>query len=97
MPGIEDFGIVPVEAMATGAPVIALGEGGALDTVIPGTSGVLVPPGSDDKVIAGLAEAMSTFTPGDLDSRQIRTWAEGFSRENFRNRMSTVVDDVLVP
>ncbi|PBC42476.1 hypothetical protein CJ178_13530 [Rhodococcus sp. ACPA4] len=33
MPGVEDFGIVPVEAMATGTPVIALDEGGALDTV----------------------------------------------------------------
>jgi glycosyltransferase involved in cell wall biosynthesis len=95
MPGIEDFGIVPVEAMATGTPVIALGEGGALDTVIPGTSGLLVAAGDDDEVVAGLARAMSTFSSADYDSRKIRTWAEGFSRKNFGERMEEVVDDVL--
>ncbi|WP_207840689.1 glycosyltransferase [Williamsia soli] len=95
MPGIEDFGIVPVEAMATGAPVIALGAGGALDTVIPGSTGKLVTPGTDDDVVAGLAEAMSTFETSEHDSREIRTWAEGFSRHNFGERMAKVVDDVL--
>ena len=95
MPGVEDFGIVPVEAMACGAPVIALGEGGALDTVIPGSTGVLVTPGDDEAVVMGLAEAMSTFTARDLDSRAIRNWAENFSRTNFGERMSGVVDGVL--
>src|SRR5207342_1828247 len=40
-PGVEDFGIVPVEAMAAGAPVIAFGRGGALETVIDGVTGCL--------------------------------------------------------
>ena len=40
-PGEEDFGIVPVEVMASGRPVIAYGRGGALDTVIPGKTGLL--------------------------------------------------------
>ena len=43
LPGEEDFGIVPVEAQACGRPVVALGRGGALDTVLPGVTGVLVP------------------------------------------------------
>lgn len=95
MPGIEDFGIVPVEAMATGTPVIALGEGGALDTVIPGTSGMLVATGDDDEVAAGFARAMSSFASGDYDPRRVRTWAEGFSRKNFGERMEKVVGDVV--
>ncbi|WP_415394684.1 glycosyltransferase [Rhodococcus globerulus] len=95
MPGVEDFGIVPVEAMATGTPVIALGEGGALDTVIPGKSGVLVSPGDDTKVVSGLAEAMEAFDPSDFDSKVIRAWAEGFSRKAFGENMIRVVDDVL--
>ena len=41
LPGEEDFGIVPVEAQACGRPVVALGRGGALDTVIDGETGVL--------------------------------------------------------
>ncbi|MCJ0906121.1 glycosyltransferase [Rhodococcus sp. ARC_M6] len=95
MPGVEDFGIVPVEAMATGTPVIALGEGGALDTVIPGETGVLVSPGDDSKVVSGLAEAMENFDPSDFDSRKIRSWAERFSRKAFGENMTRVVDDVI--
>ena len=95
MPGVEDFGIVPVEAMATGTPVIALGEGGALDTVIPGKSGVLVSPGDDAKVVSGLAVAMETFDPNAFDAKVIRAWAEGFSQKAFRENMVRVVDGVL--
>ncbi|NHE67672.1 glycosyltransferase family 4 protein [Rhodococcus sp. D-46] len=95
MPGVEDFGIVPVEAMATGTPVIALGEGGALDTVIPGKSGLLVAPGDDAKVVGGLAEAMETFDPNDFDAKAIRAWAEGFSRKAFGENMMRTVDAVL--
>jgi glycosyltransferase involved in cell wall biosynthesis len=95
MPGVEDFGIVPVEAMATGAPVIALGEGGALDTVVPGTTGMLVPSGDDDTVVAGLAAAMTTFDPREYDPRRIREWAERFSRKNFGAEMVRVVEGVV--
>jgi len=95
MPGVEDFGIVPVEAMATGTPVIALGEGGALDTVIPGKSDLLVAPGDDAKVVGGLAEAMETFDPNDFDAKAIRAWAEGFSRKAFGENMMRTVDAVL--
>lgn len=95
MPGIEDFGIVPVEAMATGTPVIALGEGGAVDTVVPERTGLHVAPGTDDAIVAGFADAMRTFDPSDFDRDHIRTWAEGFSRATFRDRMQKVVDDAV--
>ena len=92
MPGIEDFGIVPVESMATGTPVIALGEGGALDTVRPGRTGELVPMGTDDEIVNGFAAAMRTFDPGAYDRGEIRSWAQEFSRTNFRKKMQDVVD-----
>ena len=94
MPGVEDFGIVPVESMATGTPVIALGDGGAMDSVVPGRTGLHVSPGSDEEVVAGFAEAMRSFDPADYDRVAIRTWAEGFSRANFRSRMQEIVDAV---
>src|SRR5262249_4538705 len=53
-PTVEDFGIVPVEAQAAGTPVVAIGAGGALDTVVDGKSGVLTEDGS----IQQLAEAV---------------------------------------
>ena len=92
MPGIEDFGIVPVESMATGTPVIALGEGGALDSVRPGETGLLVDPGTDDEIVARFADAMRTLDPASFDRAAIRRWAEGFSRAEFRRRMREVVD-----
>ena len=50
---LEDFGIVPVEAMAAGRPVLAYGKGGALDTVLPGVTGLLF----DDQSVEGLVDA----------------------------------------
>lgn len=95
MPGVEDFGIVPVEAMACGAPVIAVGEGGALDTVLPGLSGAHVPFGSDEDVVDGFADALADPSATDLDPAEIRAHAESFGPEVFRSRMAHMVESVL--
>lgn len=95
MPGQEDFGIVPVESMCTGTPVIALGLGGAIDTVVPNVTGLHIAPGSDQEVVDGLAAAMRDFDPADFDTDVIREWAEGFSAQVFRTKMREVVDGVL--
>ena len=68
LPGEEDFGIVPVEAQACGRPVVALGRGGALDTVIDGETGVLF----DDTTVESLAAALQRAAAMTWDSARIR-------------------------
>ncbi|MBB5917235.1 glycosyltransferase involved in cell wall biosynthesis [Nocardia transvalensis] len=95
MPGEEDFGIVPVEAMACGTPVLAVGAGGALDTVVPGTTGEHVNSGDDETVVAGFAAAMRDFDSAAYDSGAIREHARTFSPDAFRTRVAEVVTDAL--
>ncbi|WP_225730327.1 MULTISPECIES: glycosyltransferase [unclassified Nocardia] len=95
MPGIEDFGIVPVEAMACGAAVLAVGAGGALDTVVPGSTGEHIPPGPDEAVVDGLAEAMLAFDPWRYSAATLRDHAVTFSPSVFRGRMAALVNRTL--
>jgi len=79
VPGEEDFGIAPVEAMAAGKPVVAYARGGATETVIDGQTGVLF----DDQTPAGLDAALERLDGLTLDPRAIRSRAEGFDRQCF--------------
>ena len=77
-PGVEDFGIVPVEAIAAGCPVIALGEGGILDSMTSRTA-VLYSDGSVD----GLKRAIGEFESCSFDAGELRNHAQKFSVDRF--------------
>lgn len=79
-PGEEDYGIVPVEAQACGAPVIAYGVGGALETVIDGQTGLFFTEPTAD----ALVRAMQCAETVAWDPARIRAHAERFSEPRFR-------------
>jgi len=91
LPGEEDFGIVPVEAQACGRPVLALARGGALETVVPGRTGVLVDADSPQ----AMAEGMRRLAASTFDSADIRAHAERFGRDRFRGEMQMLVDETM--
>jgi glycosyltransferase involved in cell wall biosynthesis len=92
-PGEEDFGIVPVEAQACGTPVIALGVGGVLDTIVDGETGVLY----DGAGPEALAAVMRDFGSDRFDPHRIRTHAEGFSPDRFRAAFVVAAANILDP
>lgn len=87
-PGLEDFGIAPVEAMSSGRPVIAFGGGGALDTVLPGVTGELFGEAS----VASLAVALASFDWRAYDPAACRAQAERFSAANFRRQLASYLE-----
>lgn len=78
-PGEEDFGIVPLEAMASGVPVIALGRGGAVETVVDGETGLLF----QTQTVSGLMKAIQEFESREWLPDACRRRAEAFSRARF--------------
>jgi glycosyltransferase involved in cell wall biosynthesis len=87
-PGEEDFGIVPVEAQATGLPVIAYGVGGAVESVRDGATGVLFA----QQTPASLVEAIERFEGMAIDEAAVRENASRFGRERFRAQMADVIE-----
>jgi glycosyltransferase involved in cell wall biosynthesis len=90
LPGEEDFGIVPLEAQACGRPVVALGHGGATETVVDGETGVLV----GESSVSAFADAIARATDRRFDSPAIRRHAERFSRTRFGDEIETLVNEV---
>jgi glycosyltransferase involved in cell wall biosynthesis len=78
-PGVEDFGITPVEVMAAGRPVIARAAGGALETIVDGETGILV----DSEQADVWARALREFHPSRFDAAHLRRHAMRFDRSHF--------------
>jgi glycosyltransferase involved in cell wall biosynthesis len=95
-PGVEDFGITPLEAQASGTPVIALAAGGALETVTPETGLLYAPqPGQSD--VDALIDAVRDFEarPERFDPAACAANARRFGRDTFKARVTAVVEETL--
>lgn len=93
-PGIEDFGIAPVEALACGTPIIALGKGGVQDIVNDGTHGVLYGEGRET---GSLDEAIDKALEMRFNILNLRNRAETFSTMSFQQRMLSLLGEEPSP
>ena len=91
-PGIEDFGIASVEALASGCPVVALGEGGVLDIVRQGEHGILYE-GTDP--VADLAAAIDKSFTISFNKLNLKRRAESFSAARFEDQLQSVLSREL--
>jgi glycosyltransferase involved in cell wall biosynthesis len=90
-PGLDDFGIAPVEAMAAGTPVIAYKAGGALDYVVEGKTGRFF----EKQTVESLVDAINNFSANKFDERTIRDKAAEFSPKHFRHNISQCIDEII--
>ena len=88
-PSFEPFGIAPVEALAAGCPVIAYGQGGALDYVRDGKNGVLFPKQS----AKSLAEAILRFEKMKFDSKKVSESVKEYAAERFDKEIREYIDE----
>jgi len=89
-PGLEDFGIAPVQAMAAGRPVIAFAGGGALDTVIENQTGHLF----HQQTAQSLISSLQSFDSSRFDSTAIRAHALKFDRKVFERELRAFISSV---
>ena len=92
LPGEEDFGIAPVEALACGRPVVGLARGGVTETVSDGVTGVLVDEPTADAFAAGIARAAALR----FDAGHIRNQALRFSVSRFHDEMRPLLESAAV-
>jgi glycosyltransferase involved in cell wall biosynthesis len=89
---LEDFGIVPLEAMAAGKPVLAYGKGGVLETVLPGKTGEFFHEQSE----SALNEALKNFEPTKYLLADCQIQARKFDKEVFSLKIKNFVDSVYL-
>ncbi len=87
----EDFGRTPVEAQAAGTPVIAFGQGGVLETVVEGKTGLFF----GEQTVASILDAVERFEKRDFVPEVIRSHAGFFSEERFKKEYDAFVRDKL--
>jgi glycosyltransferase involved in cell wall biosynthesis len=90
LPGIEDFGITPLEAMAVGTPVVALRGGGVLDTVVHERTGIFF----DRQNVQSLQRALDEVESREWDRAALRSHAAQFSRARFNEQFLAAVNRI---
>ena len=88
-PSLEPFGIAPVEALSAGCPVIAYGEGGALDYVVDGKNGVLF----KKQTASSLADAISSFEKMKFNRKKVAESADKFAVKRFDQEIKAFVNE----
>lgn len=93
-PGIEDYGMTPVEAMSAGVPVLAFGKGGALETVQDGKTGLYF----HDQTVSGLVHCIEEFERNGVaySRQQIHDYSLNFSDEIFKGNFTNFLKDKLI-
>lgn len=92
VPGIEDFGMAPVEASAAGTPVVAVAGGGVLDSQVEGLSAVLVREQTPEALLAGMRTAKARA----WDAEAMHEYAQRFGVPAFERRLRAEVAGLLV-
>jgi len=91
VPGVEDFGLVPLEAAASGRPTVAFFGGGSLETVVEGETGLFF----REPTAAGLADALRKLPLEAFDPGRLAAHAARFSPDRFRARLRELLDRYL--
>ncbi len=90
-PGLEDFGITPVQALAAGRPVIAFEGGGALDYVVPDQTGILF----SAQTVESLENALQQFDAQRFNAAIMQAFARQFDRAIFESKLLAFIDQTL--
>ena len=91
-PQEEDFGLVAVEAMAAGSPVIAWRGGGALETVQDGKTGMFF----EEQTVESLEKALQKFNNNDFSTEYIKEHARNFDTTIFNQKIKNFIDKQLI-
>ncbi|HZV79351.1 MAG TPA: glycosyltransferase [Candidatus Binatus sp.] len=91
VPGVEDYGLVALEAAASGRPTVAFAAGGSLETIVEGETGSFFNEPTSD----ALAAALRSFVPEAFSARTLTEHAARFSPERFRARMRELIERYL--
>jgi glycosyltransferase involved in cell wall biosynthesis len=92
-PAEEDFGIVPIEAMAAGCPVIAYAKGGVVDWMKPGVTGEVF----KEQNITSLKKVLKDFDSQAYDAKELIAHAEGFNGERFKREIDAFISSIRSP
>jgi glycosyltransferase involved in cell wall biosynthesis len=90
-PGEEDFGIAPLQAMAAGRPVIAYAAGGALETVVPGKTGIFF----EQQSVAAIIDAVERFETQTWKNKEIQAHARQFDTAVFKQKILAFIEEKL--